>query len=184
MDMCKTLGSHYCRLFPEALTMKTNAASQSPRSRRLVFGFAALLLFPLMWGCGSDQLPTYPVSGTVQFEDGTHPMFGDIEFYNADHKVNARGKINRDGSFSVGTFTDNDGAIEGRHQIITLQIVSDHLTARRSHSIEHDHGALINPSFFDYRTSGLECDIVPGDNQVKLTVRKNPRQTSDGMPKK
>ena len=111
-------------------------------------------------------------------------MFGEIEFYNAKHKINARGKINRDGTFTVGTFTENDGAVEGKHQVITFQVVSSYLTEKRSHSIQHDHGALINPSFFDYRTSGLECEIVSGNNQVKLTVEKNPRQTSDGMPKK
>ena len=111
-------------------------------------------------------------------------MFGDIEFYNAQHKINARGKIDRDGSFTVGTYTENDGAVEGKHQIITMQVSGDYLTEKLSDSIKHDHGALINASFFDYRTSGLECEIVPGDNQVNLTVEKNPRQTSEGMPKR
>jgi len=144
----------------------------------------ALSLFTLLLGCGSNQLPTHPVEGTVRFEDGNYPKFGDIEFYNAQHKLNARGKIQRDGSFTVGTFAENDGAIEGKHQIIVLQVSGDHLTRGLSDSIKHDHGLLINSSHFDYRTSGLECDIVPGDNQVKLTVRKYLRQTSDGMPKK
>ncbi len=164
--------------------MKTKPASQSSRSGRLIFGLAAAFLFPLMLGCGSDQLPTYPVSGTIEFPDGTHPMFGDIEFYNSQHKINARGKIQRDGSFTVGTYTDNDGAVEGKHQIIALQVSGNYLTEKLNDSIKHDHGDLINSSFFDYRTSGLECEIVPGDNQVNLTVRKNPRQTSEGMPKR
>jgi len=144
----------------------------------------ALTLLPLLIGCGSNQLPTHPVEGWVRFEDGTYPKFGDIEFYNAQHKLNARGKIQRDGSFTVGTFTENDGAVEGKHQIIVLQVSGDPMTRRLSDSIKHDHGVLIDSSYFDYRTSGLECDIVPGNNQVKLTVRKFLRQTSDGMPKK
>lgn len=169
--------------------MKTKAACQSLRSDRLVLNrlisaIAVLLLFPLILGCSDSSLPTYPVSGTIEFEDGTHPMFGDIEFYNADHKINARGKIARDGTFTVGTFTDGDGAVEGKHQIIALQVAGDYLTEKVRGSIEHDHGALINSIHFDFRTSGLECDIVAGENQVNLTVRKNPRQTSEGMPKR
>ncbi len=164
--------------------MKTKAANRSLRSGRLIFGLAALLILPLMLGCSSDQLPTHPVIGTIQFSDGTHPMFGDIEFYNSQHKINARGKIERDGSFTVGTYTDNDGAVEGKHQIIALQVSGDYLTEKLSDSIKHDHGDLINSSYFDYRTSGLECEIVQGDNQVNLTVRKNPRQTNEGMPKR
>jgi hypothetical protein len=170
-------------MITKVLPMKNSAAGQSPRLGRHIVVITALLLLPMLLGCGSDRLPTHAVIGAIEFEDGTHPMFGDIEFYNAQHKLNARGEIKRDGSFTVGTYVADDGAVEGKHQIIALQMGGDFFYGKRTDTIKHDHGALINSSFFDYRTSGLECDIVPGENRVKLTVRKNPRQTSDGMPK-
>ena len=110
-------------------------------------------------------------------------MFGDIEFFNAEHRLNARGKISRDGTFQVTTFTDNDGAVAGTHKAIILQVTGNYLTEKLSDDIKHDHGDLVNSAYFDYRTSGLECEIVPGRNAVEFVVKKNPRQTEDGLPK-
>lgn len=134
-------------------------------------------------GCNSDRLPTHPVEGSVQFEDGTNLMFGDIEFFSASQRVNARGKIQRDGTFTVGTYAQNDGAVEGKHRIIILQVTGDYLTEKYADQIKHEHGELIHSAYFDYRTSELECTITPGTNRVELTVRKHPRQTEDGLPK-
>lgn len=143
----------------------------------------AIALLPSLAGCNSDQLPTYPVEGTIRFKDGSFPKFGDIEFYSDTHRINARGKINRDGSFTVGTYEPNDGAVEGPHKIIVLQISGTYLTAKYNDDIKHDHGALVNKSYFDYRTTDLKYDIKPRNNPVELIVRKNPRQTEDGLPK-
>ncbi len=145
--------------------------------------FPVLLLMLCFLGCNSGQLPTHTVDGIVRFDDGTSPMFGDIEFYSVEHQLNARGKINRDGSFTVGTYEENDGAVEGQHQVVIQQVTGDYLTAKLVDQIDHDHGALVDPAYFDYRTSGLECVISPGTNRIELSVKKSPRQTSDGMPK-
>lgn len=143
-----------------------------------------ILLLPVLAGCNSGQLPVHPVNGTVRFDDGARVMFGDIEFFSAAHKINARGKINRDGTFEVGTYAENDGAVAGNHKVIILQVTGDYLTEKLSDEIDHDHGELIHPAYFDYRTSNLQCEIVPGPNDIELVVRKNPRQTSDGLPLK
>lgn len=143
----------------------------------------AMLLLPSLAGCSSDQLPTYPVEGTIRFKDGSFPKFGDIEFYSATHRINARGKINRDGSFTVGTYDPDDGAVEGKHKITVLQISGNHLTAEYNDDIKHDHGALVHTAYFDYRTSDLEYNIKRETNRVELVVRKNPRQTEEGLPK-
>ena len=76
-------------------------------------------------GCGPKRPPTYPVKGKLVFEDGTSPRFGEIEFYNAEEKINARGRIERDGTFTVGTFAENDGAVAGTHQIVIIQQVAE-----------------------------------------------------------
>jgi len=143
-----------------------------------------LLLIISFAGCNSDQLPVHPVNGTVQFEDGSDVMFGDIEFFNAEHRVNARGKIKRDGTFTVGTYSENDGAVAGKHQVTILQVSGDYLSEKLSSQIKHDHGDLVDSAYFDYRTSGLNCDIEAGENEVIFVVKKAARQTSDGMPKK
>ena len=153
-------------------------------SARSLVAFSLLAIL-FMSGCGNGQLQTYPVSGQLKFEDGTVPRFGDIEFYNATHKINARGKINRDGTFTVSTYGEDDGAVVGKHRIVIIQIVGSQFLAhnKESEQIVHDHGKLINQRYGDYRTSDLECTIVDKENKVELTLEKNPNQTEDGLPK-
>ena len=141
-----------------------------------------LLVLGAFCGCGNDRLPTYKVKGQLNFEDGTTPAFGDIEFYNAEHKINARGKIKRDGSFTVTTYNEGDGAIAGKHQIVILQMTGSYLTAKSNRDIKHDHGQLAHPRYVDYRTSGLACTITEGENDVTLVLEKNPNQSEDGLP--
>lgn len=134
-------------------------------------------------GCRDNVLKTYPVEGRVIFEDQSVPKFGEIEFYHEQHRVNARGAIGRDGQFTVSTFREGDGAVAGKHKVIITQNVASPLTARIRQEIDHDHGMLIASEYNDYRTSKLECEILAnGSNKIEFVVRKNPRQTKDGMP--
>ena len=140
----------------------------------------AAVILCLLSGC-SDNLPTHKVIGSVEFEDGTKPMFGNIEFYSPQYKINARGKIERDGSFTVSTYSEGDGAVVGYHDIVIMQQVGNYLIAKTGSKIKHDHGSLIDLSHFDYQTSGLDCEIKPGSNEVRLVVKKLPRQTPEGL---
>lgn len=133
-------------------------------------------------GCSNGQLPTYEVRGQLKFEDGTVPKFGDIEFYNAEHKINARGKINRDGSFTVSTYSENDGAVAGKHQVMVMQQAGHYLMSQMDQPIKHDHGKLISTLYFDYRTSGIEVTIKEVVNEVTITLELEPKQTEDGLP--
>ena len=150
-----------------------------PKHVAMVF-LLGFCLIPLA-GCNSNA-PTYKVEGTVEFEDGTRPKFGNIEFYSPQFKINARGKINRDGAFTVTTFDEDDGAVIGYHDIVIMQQVGSYLLAKTESTIKHDHGSLIDKRHFDYRTSGLSCNIENGTNEILLVVKKLPRQTKEGMP--
>ena len=140
-------------------------------------------------GCGSGRLPTHAVKGQLKFQDGTVPKMGTIEFYNDEHKVNARGKIRNDGSFTVGTFEKEDGAVAGNHSVAIIQLMSDSLVAKREVVIEvdeseegadhdhnhgHDHEAadaeIVHPKYADYRTSDLSVEIKAGENQITLEL--------------
>ena len=145
----------------------------------LAVGFCCLLLS----GCGDGRPATHKVLGTVEFSDGSAPKFGDVEFYSPQLKINARGKIKRDGTFTVSTFEEGDGAVAGPQQVVIMQQAGSYMLAKTKTLIEHDHGSLIDRKHFDYRTSGLSCEITPGDNQIRLVVKKLPRQTEDGLAK-
>lgn len=146
---------------------------KSPMAR-VQFWVLGLLVCGLVSGCGKSHPPAYPVQGKFVFEDGTTPMFGDVEFYNADLKLNARGKISRDGTFTVSTFGEDDGAVAGKHQVVILQFVSSQLIPQHIGSqIEHDHGDLVATQYGDYLTSDLACTVKPqSENKIELVLKK------------
>lgn len=66
----------------------------------------------LFTGC-SDEFETYPIKGTVKFPDGSPLPLGQIYFETRDKRyglgVSAMGRINEDGTFTVGTYQRDHG---------------------------------------------------------------------------
>ncbi len=122
-------------------------------------------------GCGS-QTPTYQVNGKVVFSDGTPVQFGDIETLAAEQRVNARGKIQKDGTFTLTTFTENDGAVAGQHKVIIMQSTAVPLAANaKMGPVKHDHGHDLGSKYRSYDTSGLSFTVqTTGKNEVVLTI--------------
>jgi hypothetical protein len=127
------------------------------------------LICMVICGCGPSRPTTYPTRGTVRFEDGAPVQTGIVELTSKKYAETATGKIQPDGSFVLGTFSESDGACEGTHSAIVLQfIVNDGIT---THSL--DHGPAVDLRFGSYETSGLSVELKPQDsNVITLTVRK------------
>lgn len=117
-------------------------------------------------GC-SDQLETYPITGKVQFENGNPVVVGNVEFQSIEHKINARGEIQRDGTFQLTTFNDNDGAVAGEHKCVVIQTVMvEHIPGHRGSVI-----GVVNPKHASYATSGLSFTVAEdAANEVTLVV--------------
>ncbi|MFY9256968.1 MAG: carboxypeptidase regulatory-like domain-containing protein [Fuerstiella sp.] len=120
--------------------------------RRLPF---ILLVTLVLMGCGDSRLKTVPVSGKVVFPDGSPARTGTIEFESRDFPITATGQISPDGSFVLGTYESNDGAVAGFHQVIILQMVINDGTI--NHSM--DHGKMVDPKFATYGLSGLNVMV-------------------------
>lgn len=118
-------------------------------------------------GCNQSE-NLYPVSGTVVFEDGSPVMFGDIEFQASQEPINARGKIQRDGSFKLGTRSSSDGAVVGEHKVVIVQTVTNHFNLE----VVHDHGHVVDPMYSDYQTTDLTVEVKPEKNEIKLVVKQ------------
>jgi hypothetical protein len=67
-------------------------------------------------GCGSQNL--FPVNGKVAHKDGTPVTAGMVIFEPVTQKVSARGEIKSDGTFQIGTYGNNDGAMEGEYKVV------------------------------------------------------------------
>ncbi len=67
-------------------------------------------------GCGGGAL--FPVSGKVTYKDGKPVTAGLVIFEPVGQRPSARGEIQPDGSFQLGTYGDKDGAMEGEYKVL------------------------------------------------------------------
>lgn len=119
-------------------------------------------------GCGSDQLPVYPVRGQVVFEGGQPVRHGKVELESVEHGTTATGTIDHSGKFQLGTYSADDGAVAGKHKGIVVQMV----IADGSFQHTTDHGQPVPVRYADYHTSPLEFTVAPDqDNQLTITIQ-------------
>lgn len=120
----------------------------------------------LVSGCGTDRVPTYPVTGRIVFADGRPVRHGRVEVESREHGLTATGTIEHDGTFVLGTYTADDGAVAGTHSAIVVQIVI--ADGSFTHSV--DHGRPVPVRYADYGTSPLEVTVEPQPNQIELQL--------------
>lgn len=122
-------------------------------------------------GCGN---PIAPVEGVVVFADAPDTPATELAGYvltlesvGPDGKpVGGMAEVGADGTFRVSTFKDGDGALRGRQKVaLTPPFL---LSGDRAAS-------KIPAKYHDLATSGLEIDVQPGENKVKLTVERSPK---------
>ncbi len=90
---------------------------------------------------------------------------GTIETKSRDLGINARGKINSDGTFQLSTFNPMDGAVVGTHDCVVVQLVlAEELTTTGSTF------GVVDPKHNSYASSGLTIDVRPENNEVILEV--------------
>ena len=117
-------------------------------------------------GCGgSDQLPTYPVRGSVIF-NGEPLQQGSVTFI-PETGPYASGRISSDGTFSLTTYNEGDGAIEGMHRILVSAVKVDPKHPQAIPLIPFKYGSV--------QTSGLTATVEKeGDNKVTLELSGRP----------
>jgi len=122
----------------------------------------ALAATLLICGCSKK---TYPVEGQVVFEDGSPAKeladYG-IAFNAKDLAANANGTIKPDGSFTVGTFADGDGAPLGKHRLA--------ITPPPPKIDEPRTPPVISSKYANFDTSGLTIEVAAQVNKVTLKV--------------
>lgn len=139
--------------------------------RRLLRTFSVCLFLLFMSGCRDDgRLRTYPVNGKVVFEDGQPLRGGSVICLceSGEHALSARGNIGEDGTFTLGTYDVDDGAIAGQHLVAIDPPIAD--------DFNPDAGPaprVIADRFRDQTTSELSFEINgEGTQDVTLTVSK------------
>ncbi len=120
-------------------------------------------------GCSrGDRLETYPIDGKIVFSNG-NPFAGGsqsfIVFQSKEHGVTATGVVELDGSFKVGTYDPEDGAVAGRHRVSISPPVPEG-NPERSKAV-----STFNSKYQSIAKSGIEVTVDPnGENQVTITL--------------
>jgi len=140
---------------------------------RKTIAFVALL-FVVASGCSNRNPTTHPVHGEVRFPDGKPPTKGNVEFELLDQEmpITATGEISEDGTFVLGTFELDDGAIAGRHRAV---VIADHEIGTGVERPGMLPPPTLHPRFRDFKTSGLEFTVEPGKNEIVIDVDYAPR---------
>ena len=138
---------------------------------------AAGLVLSALWGCsGGGPEPTYRVTGTVKLTDGTPLADGRVLFRPTGEATHpAKAVIAADGSFQLGTFDTDDGAIAGKHKVMVTPAVSDDMMEDASLR----KGQLqIDSSYQSLRTTPLEFTVAENnkDNHFDIEVQPPSRR--------
>ena len=142
-----------------------------PQMRRLMPLFVLIIA---SLGCSNGNPRTHRVRGVVRFPDGLPLTSGTIEFEALDQErpVMATSEVAKDGTFELGTFSMDDGAVEGRHRVVVTSSQVIGTGAERPGLIEP---SKLHPRFADFNTSGLEFEVKPGKNEFTVTVEYAPK---------
>ncbi len=139
------------------------AASDRPNPqyfRSMGIGLALILGLSVAGGCGSSEStnlsPTVPVTGKVTWNG--KPLAQGTVTFEPDGGREAHADIQPDGSFTLTTFTKDDGALQGTHRVA----VTGSLPGGRDR---------VPLRFQNYNSSQLEVEVVDGKTDYTLDLR-------------
>jgi len=126
------------------------------------YSIIILLLLVVAAGCGSGQVG---LKGTVVFDDDGSPLTtGTVIFTTATFQ--ARGNIDGQGTFTMGSFGEKDGLPPGTYQVgITGATVASNPV------LDYD---LITSKWASPATSGCEITVEKGMKSLEIRVERNP----------
>jgi hypothetical protein len=136
-------------------TLKSNL--RGSRQRAVVAAIASL---SLTLGCGGASSNMAPVKGKITL-DGAPLKTGVVSTIPTAGR-GAKGGINADGTFELGTNSENDGASVGLHKVAVLAFDKS-----AGQGAEAERGKPLVPDrYLSPESSGLTIDVKAGEENV------------------
>lgn len=154
-------------------------------SRSIVrFTSCIALVTALLTGCGggSKHPRTAAVSGKVTF-DGKPLETGSLLFVPVGGGPSAQGQINADGTYSLGTFTETDGAVLGQFKVmITAYSIPAGAAVLPENEGRGNEGikSLIPEIYSDLEKSGLTATVTETANTIDFDLVKQAPKKAKG----
>jgi len=151
-------------------------------SSRLAAGALTGCLSLCLVGCGSsgpDRPATYPVSGVVTFK--SQPLAGAFVTLESTSQPTqtAYGTTNDAGEFTLTTFENGDGAVEGEHRVKVMKVEATAATPASEGDIPPGGPtrpapppkSLIPARYANFDTSVLKATVKSsGNNELKFEL--------------
>ncbi len=128
-----------------------------------------LFLTPLvlLTGCNQDS-KVGQVHGTVRL-DGKPLTTGTVRFVPEAGRA-ATGRIDSDGTFTLGTYHDSDGALIGAHKVAIVAFEAGEYDRPAYELRNQKSKSLVPERFMSVGTSDLTFEVKPGDNQADFDL--------------
>jgi hypothetical protein len=132
----------------------------------------ASVIVVLSVGCSSEnRVATGTVTGVVTY-NGDPLQIGSLLFVPVGGGPTAEANIGTDGSFEMGTYDDDDGAVLGEHQVMITAFTAPGGSGLPEDVIDGDGAPVsILPDFYgDLEKSGLKVDVKSGENNIDFVL--------------
>jgi hypothetical protein len=165
---------------PAALPGRAIKCVNGDRMKYRWTAVATLLSLVAISGCGGSRPDTYPVTGTVQFANGTPVRTGFVEFLPAAGGPSARGVIGSRGDFRLGTFETADGAPAGEYVVLVTQHVRALTPAEAeklgpAHQEHASEQVVVSVKYASRDSSDLRYTVsADSKNHFELSVDSHP----------
>ena len=142
-----------------------------PRSE---LAFLLLAAISLLGGCQSNELEVARVRGVVTL-DGI-PLEGGTVLFTPQRGRSANGTIGADGSFTLTTYGNGDGAIVGVHQVAVFAGAPRRVDRPIDADVPEQNERLLVPQRYrDPHRSGLTFEVKSGElNEFELKLTSEP----------
>lgn len=141
---------------------------RSGNTTRAAAWVSAVCLAAFTAGCGSGNPKTYPAHGTVMYKNATLQS-GMVYITPEGGGTGASGKIQTDGSFKLGTFDADDGALPGKYKV-RVEVFPEGEDAGLPGMEFGKKKPPIPMKYMDPSKTPLTCEIKEGDNKIELKL--------------
>jgi hypothetical protein len=139
------------------------------RSLRALALLAALAATPAGCAPNNDRPKTVPVQGKVTFKG--EPVTKGTVTFQADSGQSAVGQIQPDGTYRLGSFEQNDGAIPGHYKVMIIANDADPTKIPGSSPGYKPPRDLVPRKYGSFETSGLEADVAEGKTAIDFELK-------------